>query len=199
MTQPAAGVSNMILYGVQFTDELDDDAVEDVAKRAIENPGANFTTEEMYAGIVEALASDETLTGLIPGHQHGEQDYRDFLARVVRRLDAMRPWPERPFQPVDPSSLGNLDSARLIARIKLSVIKVEPRLRTVFRQVGDGRRVVALRLKSGAEVVLVAKWWPESKDTALLLPDPHRPSADVMEEFCTATGITRDEIEVAGQ
>lgn len=199
MTQPVAGVSNMILYGVQFTDELDDHAVEGVAKRAIENPGANLTTEEMYAGIVEALASDETLTELIPGHQHGEQEYRDFLARVVQRLDAMRPWPERPFQPVDPRSWGSLDSARLIARIRLSILKVEPRLRTTFSRVEDGRRVIALRLKSGAEVVLVAKWWSESKDTALLLRDPHGSAADVLEEFCTATGITRDEIEAAGQ
>lgn len=189
MPQP---VSNGILYGVQFAKELDDDVVARVARRAIERPDAYLTTEEMYSGIVEALASSETLTDFIPG-PHSEQDYRDFLGRVVRQMDAMRPWPERPYLPVDPSSLdpGN---TRLIGRIKLSIIGVEKRMHEPFARASDGRQAMALRLKSGAEVALAVGWWPDSKDIALMLADSHRAAADVLEEFSSATGITRDEI-----
>lgn len=197
MTELVPGVSNMILYSVQFNKELDDNVVAGVARRAVERPGAYLTTEQIYAGIVGALESDETLTDFIPGH--AEQDYRDFLARVARRLDALRPWPQRPFQPVDPSSWGDLDGGRLIARIKLDTFDLEERLRQHFGRAGDGREAFALRLKSGAEVALAAQWWSASKDTALLLGDPRSPGVGVVQEFCDATGITRDEITIVEQ
>lgn len=197
MVQPVSGVSNAILYSVLFDQELDDDVATRVAKRAVENPDANLTTEQIYAGIAEALASKETLTGSATGHQHGEQEYRDFLAKVARRLDTLRPWPQRPVHTVDPLSWNDLHDARLAARVKLSVIGVQRRLHEVFGRAGDGRQVIALRLKSGTEVALVAQWWPDSKDVALLQRDPHLLSADVLEEFCSTTGITRDEIATA--
>jgi hypothetical protein len=199
MTEPGRGVSNVILYSVLFDKQLDDDVVTRVAERAVEHPDAYLTTEQIYAGIAEALASNEILTESMPGHPHGEQEYRDFLARVARRLDAMRPWPQRPFQVVDPLSWYDLDYARLIARVKLSVIGVERRLHEVFGRSGDGRQVMALRLKSGAEVALVARWWPDSKDTALLQRDPRLSPPDVLAEFCITTGIVPDEITVVDQ
>lgn len=198
MTQPIF-VSNGILYSVQFTKRLDDETVERVARRAIEDPAGYLTAEQMYTGIVQVLASDETLTEHIPGHAHSEQEYRDFLSKVVRRLDAMRPWPEQPFQSMDPASWDDLDSARPAARIKLSTFGVEQRLNEIFGEAEDGREVIALRLKSGAEVALVAEWWAESHDTALLLRNPSRPVAEVLNEFSAATGITRDEVTLVGQ
>jgi hypothetical protein len=186
----------MILYGVMFEKELGDDLATSVAQRAIEHPQAYLTTEQIYAGITEALQSREVLTDAIPGNQQGEQEYRDFLAKVARNLDTMRPWPQRPFQPVDPLSWYDLDFARLIARVNLSVIDVERRLNQVFGRAGDGGRVLTLRLRSGAEVALFANWWADSKDVALLQRDPRLQPADVLAEFCTATGITPDEITV---
>lgn len=186
----------MILYGVMFEKELGDDLATSVAKRAIEHPQAYLTTEQIYAGITEALQSREVLTDAIPGHRQSEQDYRDFLARVARNLDAMRPWPQRPFQAVDPLSWYDLDFARLIARVKLSIIEVERRLSQAFGRAGDGGRVMALQLRSGAEVALFANYWADSKDVALLERDPRLQPADVLAEFCIATGITPDEITV---
>lgn len=199
MTELGCGVSGMILYGVMFEKELGDDLATSVAKRAIEHPDAYLTTEQIYAGITEALQSQAVLTESIPGNRQSEQDYRDFLARVARHLDAMRPWPQRPFRAVDPQSWYDLDYARLIAWVKLSIIGIERRLHQVFGRAGDGRRVMALRLKSGAEVALVAQWWPDSKDVALLQRDPRLPPADVLAAFCIATGIIPDEITVVEQ
>jgi hypothetical protein len=196
ITEPGHGVSNIILYRVMFEKELNDDLAASVAKRAVEQPDAHLTTEQMYAGIIDALHSDAVLTEAFDRHQQGEQDYRDFLARVARHLDAMRPWPQRPFQTVDPLSWYDLDYARLIARVKLSIIGVERRLQQVFGRAGDGSQVMALRLKSGAEVALVAQYWAGSKDVAVLQRDPRLQPADVLAEFCGATGITPDEIAV---
>lgn len=189
-----SGVSNGILYGLIFAEDLDDDRVVYVANGIVDEPAGYLTTEETYAEIADALASDETLTEGIPGHSHSEMDFRDFLARVVRRLDEMRPWPERPFQVLNPLSWDDPDSARLVARVKVSVLNLEPRLHGTFRRSGDGRRVLTLRLLSGVEVALVLQWWPGSMDTALLMRDPSLPVAEVLEEFLAATGITRDEI-----
>lgn len=189
----------MILYGVMFEKELGDELAASVAKRAVEHPDAYMTTEQIYAGIAEALQSHEVLTDAIPGSRQSEQDYRDFLARVARHLDGMRPWPERPFQVADPQSWYDLDYARPIGRVELSIIDVERRLHRVFGQVADGSRVMALRLKSGVEVALFAQWWPDSQDIALLQRDPRLLPADVLAEFCMATGITADEITVVDQ
>lgn len=199
MTELGRGVSNVILYGLLFQKELGDDLADSEARRAIERPDANLTTEQIYAGITEALQSDAVLTESLPGHSHSEPDYRDFLARVARRLDAMRPWPQRPFQAVDPLSWHDLGHARLIGRVKLSITGVQGRLHQPFGQAGDGRLVMALRLKSGTEVALVAQRWPDSKDVALLQHDPRLPPADVLADFCTATGIAPGEITVTWQ
>lgn len=196
MTQPGHGVSNVILYSVLFDRKLGDDVVTRVAKRAVENPDAYLTTGQIYDGIAEALASNHMLTESMTGNPHGEQEYRDFLARVAQRLDEMRPWPPRPFHAVDPVSWHGLDNARLIARVKPGIIGVERRLHEVFGRAGDGRQVMTLRLKSGTEVALAAQWWPDSDDVALLQRDPHLPAADVLAEFCAATGLIRDEITV---
>lgn len=198
MTDLGRGVSGVILYSVLFDQELGDNAAARVATRAVENPDAYLTTEQIYTGIAEALASNEMLTESWPGHQHGEQQYRDFLARVARHLDAMRPWPQRPFQAVDPMSWHDLDHARLTGRIKLSIIGVEGRLHHAFGQVTDGRQVMTVRLKSGPGVALIAQWWPDSKDIALLQRDPRLPPAHVLAEFCIATGISPDDITVLG-
>jgi hypothetical protein len=192
----ASGVSGMILYRVMFEKELGDDLAASVAQRAIEHPDAYLTTDQIYAGITEALQSREVLTDAIPGNRQSEQGYRDFLTRVAGQLDAMRPWPQLPFQAVDPLSWYDLDYARLIARVKLSVIEVERRLHQAFGQVADGSQVMALRLKSGTEVALFAQWWADSKDIALLQRDPRLQPADVLAEFFAATGITPDEIAV---
>lgn len=198
MTEPAHGVSNMVLYSLLSVERLDDDIVYSVAERAIVRPDGYRTTQQMYTGIAEALRSDDVLTAAIPNSRHGEDEYRDFLRRLLQRLDELRPWPEQPFLLTDPELWYDIDHARLIGRVKLSVTGVQRRVRVPFGKLWD-RLVMTLRLRSGAEVALVADWWPDSKDVALLERDPRLEPADVLAEFCIATGITPDEIAVADQ
>jgi hypothetical protein len=187
-------VSDSILESMQF-EELGNAEALRFAREIIGRPLQYLTAEEEYAAIAEALGTDARLTELDPG-PHGEQEYRDFLRRVLSSLDALRPWPELPFRPVDVSQWHDFDGASLVARIKLSVLGVERQLHRAFRHAYVvPNRVLGLRLNSGTEVVLVDKWWaPGSKDVALLQRDPGQPTAQVIAEFRDATGLTGDQV-----
>jgi hypothetical protein len=188
-------VSDSILFGMQFEERLGNAEALRFAREIISRPLKYLTAEEEYAAIAEALRSDAMLTELVP-ESHGEQEYRDFLRRVLSSLDAQRPWPELPFRPVDVSQWHDFDDARLVARIKLSVIAVERQLHRAFRHTDAVRnRVLGLRLRSGTEIVLADDWWaPGSKDVALLQRDPRQPPAQVIAEFRDATGLTGDQV-----
>lgn len=57
----------------------------------------------------------------------------------------------------------------MIARIRLSLLGVEKRMHEPFGRAADGRQAMTLRLKSGAEVALIAGWWPGPWTKDLLL------------------------------
>jgi hypothetical protein len=93
----AERVSMAVLYSVQFNRYLDDEEVTRIAQAMLKRPLIqDLTPQEEYAALVEALGLSVKLTELIPQQTHGEQEFRDFLRRLLDRLDAMRPWPELP-------------------------------------------------------------------------------------------------------
>jgi hypothetical protein len=185
--------NQVILYSVLGETSPGEARLARVAKRAVEHPDAYLTTEEIYAGIAEALRSDTQLTESLPGTKPSEQEYRAFLGRLLDRLDTMRPWPEPPFRILDPSRWQDLGQMPLTARIRLDLLLLQQRLHRVFGHVGN-REVLALRLKTGTEVALVAHWWRGSDDIALLQRDPDLPPGQVAEEFRDATGLTPGEV-----
>jgi hypothetical protein len=194
MAEPWRGVSNSILFDVLFDTDLDDDAVDRTAQRVIEQPFLS-TSEEEYARIAEALRCHASLTGSLPTNPHGEQEYRDFLERVLDRLDELRPWPVQPYVAIDVPRWQQLDGAQLVARIHLGHMKIAARIYRAFRQAaGYGGRILVLRLKSGSEVAMVYPWWPDSPDVALLVRDPYQAPPQVVAEFRAATGLTEDEV-----
>jgi hypothetical protein len=91
VTDSWRGFVNGVLYKVQFTRALDDEAADWLATDLIEKPLGRFTPEQEYAALAEALRSADSVTGDMP-QPHGEQEMREFLQRVVRRMDARRPW-----------------------------------------------------------------------------------------------------------
>jgi hypothetical protein len=198
VTEPSYGASNLILYTVLFERELGDAAAARVAQRVISQHDDGFTAENMYAGIAEALGSTAKLTEACPGHAHDEQGYRDFLRRLMDRLDALRPWPQHPFVNLDVSRWHDLGDARLVARIRLTPLQTQRLLHRVFWRIGDGHEVVALRLKSGTEFALVAGWWPGSKDVALLLLDADQVPGQAVAEFRSATGLGDGQVSLIG-
>jgi hypothetical protein len=188
------GFSNVVLYGLLFDDALDDAVVDRVAQGIIEQPFMP-TSEQDYAAIAEALRSGARLTDSLPNNPHAEHDYRDFLERVLDRLDSMRPWPVPPYVAIDVPQWQYLDGAQAVARIHLGHMKIAARIHRAFRQAAQyGGRILVLRLRSGSEVAMVYPWWPDSTDVAVLVRNPYQAPPEVVEEFRVATGLTQDEV-----
>jgi hypothetical protein len=190
------GVNDGVLYCVQFAHELDGAEVDRIAHWLLGQPIWDLTQQQEYDALADALRSDAQLTKFIPD-RHTEEAYRDFLRRLLARLDEARPWPELPFQKLGMSHWGNFANASAVARIGLSEKKIQERLHRMMAELtseGDGRKVLMLRLRSGAEVALVTPWWPGSTDTAVLQRGPASSAELVIAEFINCTGLDAGEV-----
>src|SRR2546430_4046882 len=89
-----------ILEFVQFDAHLDDAVVDKTAEAILHTRMLHEPPQRMAAAIGEALTGAVRLTSLVPVG-FAESQVRDFLRRLATRLDAARPWPARPFHPID--------------------------------------------------------------------------------------------------
>ncbi|MGH3427820.1 MAG: hypothetical protein ACRDQZ_09685 [Mycobacteriales bacterium] len=194
-----------LLYTGKF-EKLDDALAERRARALIEEPLGELTIEEEYQAIVEALGSDATLTRVIELPEwikgHTEQEFRDFLQRLLNQLDAKRPWLEPAHRELSFRGWSDYHYARVVGRIKLPYLAASgsatSRTNYGFRHVNEGdhkRNVLILRLRSGDEVALAGPWWPNSKDVALLSRDPQRTPQQIVGALIDATRFTPEEIE----
>lgn len=202
LSYAAQVVVGSLLYIVKF-DRRDDALADRMARGLIGEPLQELSLEEEYQGLVEALASDATLSEVIRmsgiRSAPGEEEFRDFLRRVVNRLDAMRPWPPPPHRELNQSRWpAEYANARLVGRITMRYVAAQGKLNYVFGGVQDGdikRQVLILRLRSGDEVALVTPWWPDSKHVAVLSRDPNRPPSEVLAALFDGTRFTPDDVE----
>ncbi|MFG3233178.1 hypothetical protein ACGFZG_15700 [Streptomyces antibioticus] len=182
------GVVMGILYCVQFSRELGDDEVGRIAGMVLERPLYDLTAEEQYAAVEAALAEDVWDQDL-SWQPHGEPAVRDFLRRLLARLDAARPWREPPLRAVGFDRWEEYRQGTLLARVRLhapSQDRLHARLRTVPGD-PDGLRGVVLRLGSGDEVALIAPPLPDGREARLMVLPPHRPAAELLAAFLTHT------------
>ena len=190
------GVNGGVLYSVQFARELNSAEVDRIAHWLLGQPLWDLTQQQEYDALAEALRSDAQLTEFIP-EPHTEEAYRDFLRRVLARLDEARPWPNLPFQQLSISHWGNFADARAVARIRLGLKTIQEGLhRSMARQTIQGidREVLMLRLRSGDEVALVTPWWPGSTDTVVLKRGNAGSAERLIAEFIKHTGFAADEV-----
>jgi hypothetical protein len=187
------GVTNAVLYSVQFDRELGDSVAARIARSLLENTPLGLTPEAAYDALAQASRSAEPLTGDIP-QPHGDQEFRDFLRRLLGRLDALRPWPDLPYRRLDASRWADFAAACPIGRIGMGYVKAQERLKRIFDRIDDGnsREVLLLRLRSGDEVALVGA--PRVAGVTVLQRASDRPAAQVLAEFVNATGFTADEV-----
>ncbi|MEV1068024.1 hypothetical protein [Streptomyces sp. NPDC050263] len=192
------GVVVGILYCVQFSGELDDDEVARMTRMTFEQPLYGLTTEEQYEGIEAALAVDDWGDALA-WQPHAEPAVRDFLRRILARLDAQRPWPEPPFRNLGHSRWREFRNGTLLAELRMYAAAQDPmhvRLRPVPGD-EDRLRGVVLRLRSGDEVALVASPAPDGTDAVLMAVPPHRSAAEIVDAFVSCTGYERERVTPA--
>lgn len=201
LTDASRAVIGTVFYAVKF-EKLDDVLVDRQARALIEEPLREFTAADEYQAIVDALWSDVRLTEVIELPEfipkpHTEQEFRDFLRRLLERLDAMRPWPEPLHRALDDTRWDGYQNARVIGRITMRYVDAQDRLKYVFRTVDDAGRkihVLILRLKSGDEVALAAPWWPDSKHVAVLSRSPERSPEQVLAALFDGTGFRPEDV-----
>ena len=189
------GVVVAILYCLQFSRELSDEEVERISRMILERPIYDLTVEEQYAWIEAALAAvawEEDLSW----QPHDEPSIRDFLRRLLERLDTLHPWQEPPFRNLGFGRWEEYRRGARLAHVRLyspSQDQLHARLRTVPGD-EDRLRGLVLRLRSGDEVALVAPPLPNGYDAILMAVAPHRPAAKVIEAFLTHTGYACERV-----
>jgi hypothetical protein len=87
------GPVNQILYGIIYTPILDDKAVDEMAKAMVEHRYFVEGPQRYAEAIPEALKYTEPLADAFET-PHSEEQFRDFLARVAKRLESLKPWPK---------------------------------------------------------------------------------------------------------
>jgi hypothetical protein len=199
MTEEWRGVSNAVLYGLIFKPTLDDSEADKVANEFITEPLWTLTPQEEYDRLVEAVGSSADLTSDIPT-PHGDAEYREFLKRVIDRMDAQRPWPELPFQELDAARWSSFAHTQPVARIGRSYPYVEGLFHRTFTSLpsDDDRRGLILRLKSGTEVAFVVPWWPDSRNVAVLRSDSGISAQQVVDELRDLTGLDPELVTIQG-
>jgi hypothetical protein len=192
------GVSNAILYTLIYK-SLEDSEADRVANGLVTEPLWSLTPEQEYDALVQALGSDADLGSDIPT-PHSDAQYRDFLKRVIDRLDAARPWPELPFQELDPERWPDFARTEPIARIDRSSPYVEDLFHRSFSGLpaDEGRAGLIVRLKSGVEVAFVVPWWPDSRNVAVFRNDPQIPPQQVLDELRDVVGLDPETVTLLG-
>ncbi|MFC7344561.1 hypothetical protein [Saccharopolyspora griseoalba] len=187
-------VVNALAHTVQFQKTLDEDYAAHVAQSLIVRPLVEHTAEQQYAALARAAETGTDLTQLV-ADAHTEADFRTFMSAVVAQMDALRPWPEPPFERVPLERWEDFPSPEVIGRVKRLPMKVQTALQVSLRKLQDTEQLcVTLRLKSGALVALVAQWWPDSHDSAVITQAGQHDPDRILRELRDITRFSEDKI-----
>lgn len=190
------GIVNAIFHHTQFETELDDEVVGRIARALIENPLGSLTAVQEYDALAAGLARKAPLPSRIP-MRRTEADLREFLARIVARMDERRPWAEPAFTPLPDEDLERFRSARPIARIRMSVPDAQARLGQGFAFSDDGPYLL-LRLRSGVIIGLFTPVWDGSDDLLLASPDAGTAAGRIVDELTQSGRLDPRQITLLG-
>lgn len=185
------GYVNQLLYGLDFNEPVPDEVVTRVADLLVAGTGYTGSVEEFYQAVSRALASDAWI--------HSPSDREDMLARnylnrLMRTLEARRPWPVPAFAWLE-WSVDRDAGAPVVGRIPHVMSHVEDHLNLQFAESGSdesGEFRMVLRLRSGHVVVLRAVeplWRPGVELCAWDDPDA------VRSDFHVLAGLRVDLVE----
>lgn len=181
-------VVNAILYSVQFEKELDNHVVGRIASSLLTEPLATLTPEEEYQALSDGLAMGAPLPTLVQMPQDPAA-LREFLGRVVARMDDMRPWPTLPYLRLPKDSVSYFKNAAPIARISARVDDIQARISRGFYWGTEYGIFIPLKMGSGRIIGMFTPFWDDSDDT-VLVDATHDPEPDAaIDELLYVTRI----------
>ncbi|MFE7718018.1 hypothetical protein ACFU44_03130 [Nocardia rhizosphaerihabitans] len=181
-------VVNAILYSAQFEKELDDHVVGRIAYSLVTEPLATLTPEEQYQALSDGLATGAPLPTLVQMPQD-PAELREFLGRVVARLDDMRPWSTLPYLRLPEDSVSSFKDATPIARISARVDDIQARISRGFYWGSEYGIFIPLKMRSGRIIGMFTPFWDDSDDI-VLVDATHDPDPDaVIDELLSVTRI----------
>lgn len=142
-------VIGTLLHSVKF-DDLNAELIDRMARALIEEPLVGLTPADEHQAIVDALRSSATLTEVIrlPAsipEPHGEKDFRDFLRRLLERLDIIRPWPVPLHRELNADRWSRYENAQVVGPIKMRYVDAQERINYAFGGVEANGSKLALR------------------------------------------------------
>jgi hypothetical protein len=192
------GLTNKLLYDIDRVPDLADAAMVDRLADAIINRRNLKDGVEAYAAAVGAVLSAGQLP---PGsidftRRFSEAEILDFLGRLHRKLDSMRPWPRPRYVKLDVDRWPTFANARGIARLNVPQHQIEGLLNSGFDAVDAGTAklpVLILEMGTGETVALMGSTDTRSTVWTLLQRDP-ADTATVLAHFRDQTGFTDDQL-----
>jgi hypothetical protein len=196
----AFGYINAMAFKVQFVPNLADESVVDrAADDLINQISFMHPVEEFYDALAYTVGRGRIqpqALEIVEGF-HTEPELLAFFARLVARLDELKPWPKPRFLKRDISVWETFSHAKAIAQITAPETTVVGRLNNSFDRVPAGTGmlpVIVLELRTGETVAIVGSADPRSTVFTLMQRDPGDPD-EVVEHFRELAGFPPDEVE----
>lgn len=192
------GLTNKLLYGIDRVPDLGDATMIDrLADAIINRRNLKDGVEAYHEAVGEVLRAGQ----LPPGskdfvQRFSEPELLDFLGRLQRRLDALKPWPRPRYAKLDVDQWPTFAAARGIARLNVPAHQIEGLLNSSFDGVDAGAAklpVLILELGTGETVALMGSTDSRSTIWTLLQRDAGDP-ATVLAHFRDLTGFTEDQV-----
>lgn len=149
-------VVGQLLYAVEPNVELDDELAQRLAKLMIERRGFPSGPEVYHWGLSQAVTQEDLLAGQVLPTRHHDAALREFFQRIVRHLDAARPWPPPRWERLSADD-WSWRQAPTTAVIKGGLSYVHGRFHHFPDRLADGgeaTHVLVLRLRTGEVVAL---------------------------------------------
>lgn len=187
------GVVNTILYHIQFEKELDQKIVDRISNALLVEPVFELTPEEEYSALENGLLQGEPLPEAVEV-KWSDAEIRDFLTRVVQRMDERRPWPELPYLRLPRDKVDDfVKSARPLARVHTSFPGIESGVKRNFFHDSENGSFLLLRMRSGVEIGFFTPFWDDSHHTMLVTTDERVSFREIVDELVANTTLTADE------
>jgi hypothetical protein len=190
-TPPDSALLHYLCERLRYKDLSDSDLVEWTATDIIKELRFNASAEAVYRMLTDSVAAGRLpASALYVAQNQTEGAILDFMDRLARRLDELRPWPQPPFRKIR-KMWKALGPWRSLARLKLGSDTIEGTFTGTFEYFDeDGLHVMVLELGSGETVAIAgSNDQINHRGYVLAQQDVAAEPTETIAHFCEYSGI----------